>query len=60
MLELVSALIFPVFLLVAALLVLLAAVLLWRMWRDRRQESGRRVRQLDSVYTAQERRRRGE
>ena len=58
MLELVSSLILPVFLLVAALLVLLAVVLLWRMWRERRLEHGRREHQLDSVYNARTRRER--
>ena len=39
--------------------VLLAAVVLLRAWRERRRAHDRRERQLDSVYTAQERRRRG-
>jgi hypothetical protein len=40
--------------------VFLTAVVLLRAWRARRREHDRRARQLDSVYTAQERRRRGE
>ena len=40
--------------------VLLATAVLLRAWRARRRTHDRRERQLDSVYTAQERRRRGE
>jgi hypothetical protein len=40
--------------------VFLTAVVLLRAWRARRRKHDRRARQLDSVYTAQERRRRGE
>jgi hypothetical protein len=40
--------------------VLLATAVLLRAWRARRREQDRHARQLDSVYTAQERRRRGE
>ena len=40
--------------------VLLATVGLLRAWRARRRAQDRLARQLDSVYTARERRRRGE